>query len=57
MTFAETHKVIQAINEIESWSKGLARIWASENPSHDKAAKYEIYLAEAKQTVFDLCAK
>ena len=57
MTFAETQKVIDAINEIESWTKGVQRIEADSDPDWELLKKYKNWLEEAKQTVFELCIK
>ena len=57
MTFAETQKVINAIDDIETWVKGIKRLEADTDPDWDLLKNYKRLLADAKQTVFELCIK
>jgi len=57
MTYAETHKLVKALDEIETWASAIAREHAKESVDYDRMATLEKYLQEAKETAFDIANK
>ena len=56
MNFADTQKVIDTIQEIETWARGVKRL-EIEGASCESIKKYQDWLEAAKQAVFELCTK
>lgn len=56
-THADTQKIVDALNDVESWAKGIQRLEGKESPDWQRIKKCESWLTEAKQTVFELCTK
>lgn len=57
MTFEQTNTLVKAINEIETWSASITRAWQEEEVDFARLKEMQGWLNEAKQTVFELCAK
>lgn len=57
MTYAETDKLIKAINEVEIWSGIVSKLLADENSNYQDMKDSQKWLDEAKQTIWDICAK
>jgi len=57
MTYAETDKLIKAINEVEIWAAIVSKLLADENSDRRDMKDSQKWLDEAKQTIWDICAK
>ena len=57
MTYAETDKLIKAINEVEIWSGIVSKLLVDENSNYQDMKNSQKWLDEAKQTIWDICAK
>lgn len=59
MTYAETAKLVAAINEIETWTRAIQREEqkAFGETDFDQIAKYSEWLGEAKQSVFEIASR
>jgi hypothetical protein len=57
MTFAETSKIVKAINDLESWTQTLYRLHSQETWDFEQITNVERWIAEAKQEIFDLASK
>ena len=57
MTYAETHKLVKAIDAIETWANAIAREYEKESIDPQRLADLEKYLQEAKEKVFDIANK
>ena len=57
MTYAETDKLIKAINEVEIWSAIVSKLLADEYSDRRDMKDSQKWLDEAKQTIWDICAK
>ena len=54
MTYAETKTLMDAIHEVETWTRAIEREWAKENTDFKQVAEYEAWLDTAKQKIFDI---
>ena len=57
MTYAETSKLVRTISDLEAWVTSIQREYQSENTDYEKEAQYEVWAAESREEIFDLCAK
>ena len=57
MTYAETSKLVRTISDLEAWVTAIQREYQSENTDYEKVAQYEVWAAESREEIFDLCAK
>jgi hypothetical protein len=57
MTYAETSKLVKAISDLEAWVTAIQREYQSENTDYEKVTQFETYAAEAREELFDICAK
>ena len=57
MTYAETKTLMDAIHEVETWTRALEREWAKENTDFKQVKEYEAWLSEAKQKIFDVATR
>ena len=57
MTFAETHKLVNAIASVETWTRAIERLHSDEVVDFKRLAQAEKWLAEAKQEIFDIASK
>ena len=57
MTFAETETLMTEINAIEVWACSLERERSKEAPDWERVAQFRTWMEEAKQTIFQRCAK
>jgi hypothetical protein len=57
MTFAETNKLVRAISSLESWTLALNREFKKEETDFDQVEKYQRWLDEAKQEIFEVASR
>jgi hypothetical protein len=57
MTFAETTKLVEALNGIETWVTAIIREKEKDNPDRKQINKLEKYLEQDRQIVFDIANK
>ena len=57
MTFAETHKLVNAIASVETWGRSLDRLHRQDVMDFDQITNVEKWLEEAKQEIFDIASK
>jgi hypothetical protein len=57
MTYAETNKLVKAIDEIETWAMAIAREHEKASIDFDRVTKLEGFLRDAKEKVFDIANK
>tara|TARA_R110000782_G_scaffold187434_1_gene277596 strand:+ start:406 stop:582 length:177 start_codon:yes stop_codon:yes gene_type:complete len=58
MNFQETEKLVQMINDVESWAVSLYReIENKEGTDWNRVERYKGWLAEAKEGLFKVASK
>ena len=57
MTFAETAKLIKVIDQLETFSICLDRELKKDKIDYAEVERYEKWVAEAKQDIFDIASK
>ena len=57
MNFQETEKLVQMINDVESWAVSLYRETDKEDTDWDRVERYRGWLAEAKEEIFKIASK
>jgi hypothetical protein len=57
MTFAETTKLVEALNSIETWVTAIIREKDKDNPDRKELEKFQKYLEQDRQIVFDIANK
>ena len=57
MTFAETTKLVEALNGIETWITAILREKDKDDPDRKQITKLEKYLEQDRQIVFDIANK
>tara|TARA_R110001606_G_scaffold382181_1_gene543809 strand:- start:425 stop:598 length:174 start_codon:yes stop_codon:yes gene_type:complete len=57
MTFAETDKLLKAINYLETWARAMQREINNEEVDEKQVAEYQKWIDEAKQEIFEFCTK
>ena len=54
MTYDQTKKLMKAINEIETFSIARTRLVEKETWDGNKVYEYDVWVEEAKKTIFDM---
>ena len=57
MTFAETHKLVNAISALETWTRAIDRLHKKEAWDYDEIEKVQKWLDEAKQEIFEVASR
>lgn len=57
MTFAETHKLVNAIASVETWTRSLDRLHKEDVMNFEQITKVEKWLEKSKQEIFDIASK
>ena len=57
MTYAETNTLIKAIDEIETWTTAIAAEREKESVNYDRVTRFEKFLRDAKEKVFNIANK
>jgi hypothetical protein len=57
MNFQETEKLVQMINDVESWAVSLHRELDKVGTDWDRVERYRGWLAEAKEELFKVASK
>ena len=57
MTYAETHDLVKAIEQIDTFASSIAREYEEKSIDYDRMAMLEKYLQEAKEKVFNIAKK
>jgi hypothetical protein len=58
MTYEKTARLVNAINQLETWTRSLARKNGIDGGvDHDDIKRTEKWAAEARQEIFDLVAE
>tara|TARA_B110000902_G_scaffold165192_1_gene188683 strand:+ start:56 stop:253 length:198 start_codon:yes stop_codon:yes gene_type:complete len=58
MTYEETHKIVNAISALETWSRALERQNNKEGEyNYEEVKRIEKWQTEARQEIFDLLNK
>ena len=57
MTFAETNKLVKAINYLETWTRSMERENSKEEQDYAEIARLQKWIDEAKQEIFEVASK
>ena len=57
MTYSETAKLIKAIKQLETFTICLERELKKETLEQDEIERFELWVEEAKQEIFDIASK
>ena len=57
MTYAETAKLVKVIGQLETFTIRLERELKKEEADYAEIERYERWVAEAKQDIFDIASK
>jgi hypothetical protein len=57
MNFQETEKLVQMINDVESWAVSLHRELDKKDTDWNRVERYKGWLAEAKEELFKVASK
>jgi|TARA_R110001592_G_scaffold312118_1_gene587156 hypothetical protein len=57
MTYEETHKLVNAISALETWTRAIDRLHKKEAWDYDEIEKVQKWLDEAKQEIFEVASR
>ena len=57
MTYAETKKIMDAIESLKTFSQAMGREKQNDNRDWNEIEKLEKYVSETEQKLFELCTK
>tara|TARA_R110000787_G_scaffold241216_2_gene347421 strand:+ start:380 stop:574 length:195 start_codon:yes stop_codon:yes gene_type:complete len=57
MNYEDTHKLVNAISALETWTRAIDRLHKKEAWDYDEIEKVQKWLDEAKQEIFEVASR